>query len=896
MELGHSFPSTIETAIRSAAIHIAIFSKGYAESPWCLAELVLMLHSPAKIIPVFYEVEPWALRHVEKRVYADAFIQYQNKSRYLDKLKQWKEALQSISFTRGYEINNSNIGDHKSILSAVQREVQRIKPLHVAKYPVALDKLVQDFERRCLHNLVQDFEIYCGMNKEEEGKVKIVGIFGMGGVGKTTLSQELFNSKRQQYSRACFLFDVREASVRCNLPSLQMKLLKDLFGEKDLSFHSTKEGSSRICNCIERSTSCNFLLVLDDIDHLEQLDALSIKLMLEKPGNSLLIITTRNVGVLIAEGIDVGYHLKGMDKDDARQLFSWHAFSQPHPASGYEDLVDDFLGVCGGLPLSLQVLGRHVHGRDENYWRSELQKLGGTMHGDIRKSLKISFDALDSQEKQIFMDMACFFVDQLKCIAIRVWKASGWSAQNGLQALKDKCLVEEIEDPVPVLRVHDHLRDLGREMANELSQPRRLWRPQDLKKLLSVFLHISLCAPKCTMFRTIFQESKGFENIIAQTKGRCFHSFFDKSLNSEVKFFLGNHNTRVRAYSQEFLHGFHFKICSLRISNGYFKRLWQDDAEAPSELKNLEIYGTFLEEYPNFLGVLTHVEKKVQQEVEKEVVKEVNEGHDLSKLKSLIVKTCTRFSRSVLTTSARESPSFKVPLNDGTESTTVKVPLSMVEDLVIKEQENIRRIGVDGSYCPSLQSLELSSVRNLIEMQLTRVETLNCLNVSECEHLKILSVTSDLTELKDLTISECPMLEETNLGHLSCLQKIIIENCNINVSGIFNFKMLVELNITRCPRLHELCLAHLSCLEKIIVNKCDHLRSVTGLCSLLKLIEVNISRCGMLQLDLCLEGLNSLERIKADRSVKVKCFELISCKNFETVSGISFEMIRVVNM
>ncbi|XP_057813976.2 disease resistance protein Roq1-like [Cryptomeria japonica] len=878
MELGHSFPSTIETAIRSAAIHIAIFSKGYAESPWCLAELVLMLHSPAKIIPVFYEVEPWALRHVEKRVYADAFIQYQNKSRYLDKLKQWKEALQSISFTRGYEINNSNIGDHKSILSAVQREVQRIKPLHVAKYPVALDKLVQDFERRCLHNLVQDFEIYCGMNKEEEGKVKIVGIFGMGGVGKTTLSQELFNSKRQQYSRACFLFDVREASVRCNLPSLQMKLLKDLFGEKDLSFHSTKEGSSRICNCIERSTSCNFLLVLDDIDHLEQLDALSIKLMLEKPGNSLLIITTRNVGVLIAEGIDVGYHLKGMDKDDARQLFSWHAFSQPHPASGYEDLVDDFLGVCGGLPLSLQVLGRHVHGRDENYWRSELQKLGGTMHGDIRKSLKISFDALDSQEKQIFMDMACFFVDQLKCIAIRVWKASGWSAQNGLQALKDKCLVEEIEDPVPVLRVHDHLRDLGREMANELSQPRRLWRPQDLKKLLSVFLHISLCAPKCTMFRTIFQVKT--------------NSFF------------------------------------LRISNGYFKRLWQDDAEAkrnsilftvfngrfsitsatesfkeicfefqaPSELKNLEIYGTFLEEYPNFLGVLTHVEKKVQQEVEKEVVKEVNEGHDLSKLKSLIVKTCTRFSRSVLTTSARESPSFKVPLNDGTESTTVKVPLSMVEDLVIKEQENIRRIGVDGSYCPSLQSLELSSVRNLIEMQLTRVETLNCLNVSECEHLKILSVTSDLTELKDLTISECPMLEETNLGHLSCLQKIIIENCNINVSGIFNFKMLVELNITRCPRLHELCLAHLSCLEKIIVNKCDHLRSVTGLCSLLKLIEVNISRCGMLQLDLCLEGLNSLERIKADRSVKVKCFELISCKNFETVSGISFEMIRVVNM
>ncbi|GLJ34629.1 hypothetical protein SUGI_0696510 [Cryptomeria japonica] len=193
---------------------------------------------PAKIIPVFYEVEPWALRHIEKGVYADAFIQYRKKSRHLDKLKLWKEALQSISFTTGYEMNNSNIGEHRSILSAVQWEVQRIKPLHVAKNPVALDKLVRDFERRCLHNLVQDFEICCGMNKEGEGKVKIVGIFRMGGVGKTTLSielsKELFNRKRQQYARACFLFDVREASVRCNLPSLQMKLLKDLFGPKDV--------------------------------------------------------------------------------------------------------------------------------------------------------------------------------------------------------------------------------------------------------------------------------------------------------------------------------------------------------------------------------------------------------------------------------------------------------------------------------------------------------------------------------------------------------------------------------------------------------------------------------------------------------------------------------------
>lgn len=92
-ELGNSFPSTIETAIRSAKVHIAIFSKRYAESPWCLAELVLMLNSQAKIIPVFYEVKPSDLRHIENGAYADAFKKYEEKGRYLDKHNQWKEAL-----------------------------------------------------------------------------------------------------------------------------------------------------------------------------------------------------------------------------------------------------------------------------------------------------------------------------------------------------------------------------------------------------------------------------------------------------------------------------------------------------------------------------------------------------------------------------------------------------------------------------------------------------------------------------------------------------------------------------------------------------------------------------------------------------------------------------------
>ena len=58
LEEGRTFPSQIEAAIQSATIHIAIFSPTYAQSVWCLNELIQMINSGATILPVFYNIEP----------------------------------------------------------------------------------------------------------------------------------------------------------------------------------------------------------------------------------------------------------------------------------------------------------------------------------------------------------------------------------------------------------------------------------------------------------------------------------------------------------------------------------------------------------------------------------------------------------------------------------------------------------------------------------------------------------------------------------------------------------------------------------------------------------------------------------------------------------------------
>ncbi|KAH9290028.1 hypothetical protein KI387_034145, partial [Taxus chinensis] len=589
LELGDVFPSNIETAIRSSSVHIAIFSRGYADSVWCLAEFALMLETDAKIIPVFYDVAPWELRFIGKGVYAEAFSNYEEKGRYLDKLEGWKESLQSVSDITGYECskhtNNQDLC--KSIVKAVGKEVQSRKPLRVAEHPVALNELVQDLER------------YCGRKEREGENVNIIGIFGMGGVGKTTLARELFNNKRSEYDGACFLADVREAYARNELQSLQSKLLQDLGIEGNVKFQSINEGITHLEHRLQSAVFRCFLIVLDDVDDMEQLHALLIKDKL-----NLVIVTTRDEGLLISAGINVRYNLKGMNTHNGSELFCQYAFRQPYPKSGYKDLVDAFVKICGGLPLSLKVFGRHVFGRAEDFWRLELDKLSRVLPPDVMQSLKISFDSLDNEEKQIFMDIACFFNDRSKSFAIKIWKISGWSGEHALQKLKDKCLVEEIDNfnriTGMVLRMHDHLRDLGRQMAEKL-KPLRLWRPGDLQSL----------------------ESDGFQKTLEKTKDRCFHSMLDRSMDAQITYFLGNTNDCSQESSSLLLLELELNdkehpcippwiplqdLRCLKIFYGRLRRLWQNNVQAPYQLKELLISKTFLEEFPDLSGMSNQLE------------------------------------------------------------------------------------------------------------------------------------------------------------------------------------------------------------------------------------------------------------------------------------------------
>lgn len=290
LRAGEHLTPQIESAIRSSSVHITIFSPRYAQSKWCMDELVLILKSGGTIIPVFYNVKPSELRRMDKDdgMYAQAFSYHEQKSRYTrQRLENWRKALSDVSYLVGFELEACN-GDEGKLLDKVVECVlknRRKIALNVATYPTGLQEKVEDFEMTM-------------PLQQQSGEVQILGIVGLGGVGKTTLAKELFNRKRSDFGKSYFLFDVREAAGIRSLNSLQSKLLNGLT-HSNLQIDSVDEGIEMLRQCL---SSSHALVVLDDVNNVHQLEAfLPIKDVLRP--DSFILITSRDKDVLTTSGI-----------------------------------------------------------------------------------------------------------------------------------------------------------------------------------------------------------------------------------------------------------------------------------------------------------------------------------------------------------------------------------------------------------------------------------------------------------------------------------------------------------------------------------------------------------------------------------------------------------------
>ncbi|KAM3377839.1 disease resistance protein RPP2B [Capsicum galapagoense] len=851
----------LQKTIQDSRVLIVVFSEDYPSSERCLDELVFIVESKRAfgrfVLPVFYDVDPSEVRK-QKGCFEQAFLMYEERYKsgievrrleWLQKVKEWKAALTEVADLGGMVLQNQSDGCEsrfiQEIVKVVAGKLNRAV-LSVAVHPVGIDSRVKD-----INLWLQDGST----------SVDIMAVYGIGGIGKSTLAKTAYNLNFDKFDGSSFLADVSKTSERHDgLVSLQRQILSNVLGKKVEKIYNVDEGVIKIQEAIQ----CRrILLVLDDVDDRDQLNAVLGMREWFYPG-SKIIITTRNQHLFDASEVCSCkmYKVTPLNAQESIRLFSWHAFGKEKPSEDHEDLSEKVILHCKGNPLALKVLGSSLCDRSIEVWESALRKLKAIPDNKILEKLRISYDLLlDDDIQKLFLDIVCFFVGKDKNYVITILDGCGFFSVVGIQILSDRCLIE-MEDR---LKVHSLIQDMGREIIRQESpwepwKRSRVWRYRDSVNVLS--------AKTGTEKIEGLVLDKGMSNKLSKVV-KSFRSFFF----SEDADLLGHgYPRKSRKHfddaNEEGSNGIEFeadtfsKMQRLRILQLSYVRLTGFYSLLPKSLRLLCWSGFHMKIIPDDLPL----ESLVSLEMKKSYLEKAWEGIKI--LKSLKILNFSHSHFLKTTPDFSGLPHLKtLILKDCIKLAKIHDSIGCLDGLVylnLRDCKNLRKL--PGSFCmlKSLEKLIISGCSRLVTtaIELGKLESLIILQADGMNFGQLAPVGGNENSWRALwknwssKLRRSPGSNQFSFSSLSIsLVRLSLAKCNLT-DDVLSFGL---------SNLPSLCFLNLS--ENLIYNLPQSIKNLGMLC------------------DLWLDGCLSLKSLP-ELPPSLVTLKAVRCASLETVTNL----------
>ncbi|KAL6315920.1 hypothetical protein AAG906_013754 [Vitis piasezkii] len=757
LERGQVISPALVTAIKNSMFSIIVLSENYASSRWCLEELVKILECKEsrgqRILPIFYNVDPSDVRkHMGKfgealakheenfkenmgRGYIwEALAKHEENSENMESVQSWKDALTQVANLSGWDSRNKN-------------------------EPLLIKEIVTDILNKLLSTSISDTENLVGIDARmqeiemqlclESGDFLMVGIWGMGGIGKTTLAKAIYRKISSQFEACCFFENVGEDLAKEGLIRLQQKFLSQLLEEPNLNMKVLTSIKGRL-------HSKKVLIVLDNVN-----DPIILKCLVGNQDwfgqGSRIIITTRDQRLLISHGVLNYYEAQRFNYDEASEFLAPYSLKHKIPCDDFMELSKEVIGYAQGLPLALEVLGSFLFSMTKEEWRNQLDKL------------KVSYDGLDDKEKNIFLDIACFFKGEDKDYVMEILDGCGFFSLSGIRALIDKSLITISSNE---LMMHDLIQEMGKEIVCQQS----LEEPVNAnEKIEGIFLNLSHLEEMLDFTTQAF---------LGMNKLRLLKVYKSNDISRNFKATFNKENCKVN-FSKDFrfcyhglrclyLYGYSFKslpndfnpknLVELSMPSSHIKQLWKG-VKVLEKLKFMDLsYSRYLIETPNFSGV-TNLKQLVLEDCVS--LRKVHSSlGDLKNLNFLNLKNCKTLKSLPSSTSNLKSLEIFIlsgcskfeefPENFGS--------LEMLREFYADEIA----IGVLPSSFSFLRNLKILSFKGYKGPP----STLWLLPRSSNSIGSILQPLSGLCSLINLDLSDCNLSDETNLSSLGLLSSL----------------------------------------------------------------------------------------------------------------------------